>query len=235
MKALILMMFIEVTARVFGAAVVVPNGTESVEGNSGVIPLFGNDVGRTQMVFGSQHFSLFPPEGVYLVELRFRLDGGRTGFSGSADLELRMSTSASDPEALNNLFSANVGSDETVVLPRTVISLSGTQTSPNGPNSFTVVIPLPNQFLYKPASGNLLIDAAVFGSSNLRNLDWSSSDSDGASTAHGGSPTGQTAAVLDHVAPVLQLIYIPVPEPNAFGLVAIGSLIAFGWRKRVTN
>jgi hypothetical protein len=235
MKALILMGLIGVTAQVFGAEIVVPNGMENTEGDRGVIPLFGSDQGRTQIIYGSQNFSLFPPEGVYLVELRFRVNGGLNSFSGSADLELRMSTSSANPESLNSLFSANVGSDEAVVLPRTVIALSGTQTSPNGPNSFSVIIPLPTQFLYKPANGNLLIDAAVFGSSNLRNLDWSSSENDGASSALGGLPTAQTAGILDHVSPVLQLVYVPVPEPNIFGLVAMGALIAFLRRKRVTT
>ena len=234
MKAWVLTELVFALTQVWGASIVVPTGMESIEGDRSAIPLFGGDVGRTQFIYSSQNFSLFQPEGVYLVELRFRIEGGLNSFSGSADLELRMSTSGSNPELLDSLFSANVGADETVVLPRSTISLSGTQTSPNGPNAFNVVIPLPNHFLYKPNNGNLLVDAFVYDSSGLRNLDWSSNTSDGASAARGGLPTSQVASIRDAAAPVLQLVYVSVPEPGLYTLVGIGALI-IGWRRNVST
>jgi len=233
MKGWIFIGLVSGVAQIWGATVVAPNGLENTEGDTTAIPLFGGNEGRTQIIYGSQNFGLFPPEGVYIVELRFRLDGGINSFSGSADVELRMSTSLANPEALSTTFAANVGPDAAVVLSRTVIPLSGTQTSPNGPSAFNVVLPLPNQFLYKPSEGNLLIDTFLFGSSNLRPLDWSSSHTDNASIAQSGFVTSLTAGTVSQASPVLQLVYVPVPEPDLVGLISLGALAIAIWRKRV--
>jgi hypothetical protein len=141
------------------ATVVAPPGTESVEGNSSAGPLFGGGApARTQVVYGSQNFLSVPPGGMLISELRFRMDGRYgSGFSGGADLEIHLSTSTQNPDSLNQLFSANIGPDETVVFPRSTIALSS-GAIPGGPNSFSVVIPLPTRFYYNPANGYLLMD-----------------------------------------------------------------------------
>ncbi|HEY6227204.1 MAG TPA: hypothetical protein VI282_08795, partial [Verrucomicrobiae bacterium] len=73
--------------------IVAPNGLENREGDSSVIPFLGGIPARTQVIYGAGNFGLFPPEGAYLTELRFRMDGRYAQpFTGTANLEVRLST-----------------------------------------------------------------------------------------------------------------------------------------------
>jgi hypothetical protein len=234
MKALVLIGWVCLAVHAWAATVVAPNGLETKEGSTLVIPLFGGDQVRTQVIYGSQHFSLFPPEGAYITEIRFRMDGQYlTGFSGSADMEVHLSTSSQNPNKLASNMESNIGLDETIVLPRSTVSLSSPNAVPGGPNSFSVVNPLPTQFYYNPARGNLLMDARVYGFSNINNLDWDSSPTDGVSAALA-VVTSSTAGIITSTAPVTQFVFVPVPEPSTVASLIFGIFIVAGvWRRKV--
>jgi hypothetical protein len=129
-------------------------------------------------------------------------------------------------------MAGNVGPDETVVLPRTSLSVTAIQASPNGPNSFSVVIPLPTKFFYNPSNGNLLMDAFVFDRVTTRNLDWDSGVGDGVSVALSGL-SASLAGIISETAPVTQFVFEPVPEPATVGSLIFGFFIVAGvWRRK---
>jgi hypothetical protein len=147
--------------------------------------------------------------------------------SGSADLEVRLSTSTQNPDALNANLNLNVGGDETVALPRSTLTLFENATTPGGPHAFSVSIPLPNKFYYNPAHGNLLVDAFVYSAGNLVNLDWHAAQGDGLSSALSGV-VGPTASI-----PVTQFVFEPVPEPSGFSYFTLAMAIVWLRRRRV--
>jgi hypothetical protein len=212
--------------------VVVPNGLENREGDTSAASLFGGGPqSRSHLIFGSQNFGLFPAGGAYITELRLRLDGQHPAFSGTADIEIHMSTTGAIPDSQGVYRMDRTGPDETVVLPRSTIQLTGTATTPSGPNSFSVVIPLPSRFLYNPANGNLLVDARVYNESGLQNLDWDSSPNDHASAAVG-TLTGTFANTVTSSAPITQFSYVLVPEPRAMWLIIVGIMPVIFRRRR---
>jgi hypothetical protein len=228
-KAFFILMFAVATQ---AGTIVAPSGLESVEGDTSAIGLFGGSARRTQLIYGSENFSSLPTGGVLISELRFRMDGDYlSGFSGSADLEIHLSTSTQNPEFLNPQFSANIGVDEVTALPRSTISLSSVA-KPGGPNAFSVVIPLPTRFHYNPASGYLLMDAFVYSSTDVPNLDWRFSTSDGVSVMVGGL-TSSSGGTISHNALVTQFVFEPVPEPSTMALIGTGIFMALRRKKHV--
>lgn len=209
-----------------------PNGLDSVEGDTSAIGLFGGSPRRTQVIYAGRNFTSIPKGGVFITALQFRIDGQyQTGFSGAADLEIHLSTSLQNPDLLNPLFASNIGSDERITLPRSTIPLSS-GANPGGLNSFSVIIPLPTHFFFDPSVGNLLMDAFVYADSGVLNLDWQSGPSDGVS-AMVGSLTNPTATTVTQAGLVTRFVFEPVPEPP-INLLVIGSLIAWiKWRRNV--
>jgi hypothetical protein len=231
MKTFTIIALLCLANRIYAATVVAPNDLENKEGDTSVIGLFGGNARRTQVIYDRRHFSLFPPEGASIVELRFRLDSGRADFSTTVDLEIRLSTSDQGSDGLGTILARNVGPDETIVLPRTLLTLSGVQTSPNGPNSFSVVIPLPNQFFYNPSNGNLLMDAFVYDPGATGNLDWDTGFSDGVSIASG-AISATFASTISRTAPVTQFVFVPVPESSTITLTLVGATIFTCFRRK---
>jgi hypothetical protein len=233
MKALVLIGWVCLAAHVRGGTVVTPNGFESVEGNSSAIALFGGDDKRTQVIYGSQHFSLFPPEGAYITELRFRMDGANSSTHfGRADLEIHLSTSSQNPNVLNENMDLNVGPDEIIALSRSTIQLTETPTNPGGPHAFSVVIPLLNKFYYQPANGHLLMDAFVYSAGDLANLDWQTGINDGVSAAV--HTIGPGSGGVSSLGLVTQFVFVPVPEPATVASLIFGFFVVGGvWRRKV--
>lgn len=220
-----------ISASVRAGTLVLPNGLDNVEGNSSAGPLFGAGGGRTQVIYSGSNFSLVPAEGAYITALSFRVDGPNGhAFSTTAEIDIHLSTTQQNPEQLNTLFSANVGSDETLVFPRNTIGIASDFVA-DGPNSFSIVIPLPTRYLYRPSSGNLLFDARVYDVGSMANLDWQFSPSDGVSSA-AGPLTSATAAVVSNNGIVTKFEFEPVPEPSALLLTTFVSfLILTRWRR----
>jgi hypothetical protein len=205
---------------------VAPNGLENVEGNTSGASFGISTPGRTQIIFGSQHFSLFSPDGANISELRFRVDGPNGfAFSASVDMEVHLSITTQNPNQLDSVLSANVGVNETVVLPRTIIAI-GSEFMSVGPNAFSIAIPLPNQFFYKPTDGNLLMDLFVHGINAPRgfpNLDWQGGNSDGVSAAV--APLVPGTSIVSASGLVTQFVFSPVPEPSITLFTVLGGTI----------
>jgi hypothetical protein len=144
-------------------------------------------------------------------------------FTGTADVEIHLSTTTASANALGSTFANNIGADETVVLQQQVLPLSSGPVNPGGPNSFSVVILLPTKFRYDPAKGNLLLDASVRGVARLSNLDWDTSLNDGVSTVIGdlGMPTG----VVSSSGLVTRFTFEVVPEPSELLCFVFGGAI----------
>jgi hypothetical protein len=233
MKAAFLLLTVTVGLR--AATLVAPSGLGGVEGNTTAVPLFGGDSYRTQIIYGREQFSLFSPGGAYITELRFRMDGGGTGsFAGGADVEIHLSTTSKQPDALSADLAQNIGQDEVICLPRSIIQLSG-QSVAGSVSAFSVVIPLPNHFYYNPTSGNLLVDASVFALGQLAHLDWELNDIDRVSIAARPIGNGNFTTILSTTAPVTQFVFEPISEPSVRMLILLSLLMLLSVRKYVTS
>jgi hypothetical protein len=142
--------------------VIVPNASANLEGstrNSYPFSALAPASQRVQQVYAASQFSAITGTG-RINELRFRPDGQFTFPAWSNDIivQIRMSTTAAAPDALNLTFANNIGLDETLVYsgPAT-ISTAQTGPSPT-PQAFDVVLTLQTPFAYNPANGNLLVD-----------------------------------------------------------------------------
>jgi hypothetical protein len=229
MKLLSLFFLFLVSVR--AGTLVAPSGLENVEGNSSAIGLFGGgSASRSQIIYSGQLFSSSPPEGVYITGVRFRMDGQYADtFTATPDLEIHLSTTSQNPNGLSATWTENIGSDETVVLPRATVSISSGQANLGGPNSFSIEIPFPTKFRYSPLGGNLLMDATVYSAAGTRNLDWNLGNTDGVSAAVG-SISSSTASVVSQTGLITQFVFIPVPEPSSYILTCVG--IAWLIRRR---
>jgi hypothetical protein len=234
MKKALLIFVLGVEAR--AGTIVAPSGWDNIEADTSGVGLFGAGSGdRVQIIYSSQNFFSIPAEGIYVTALRFRMDGQYAdSFSATPEFELRLSTSSQNPNGLSSVWTDNIGADETVVLPRSVVAINSGPPKLGGPNSFSIEIPLPTQFLYLPARGNLLMDARVFSAAGTRNLDWTFNTSDGVSVA-AGQLSSPSASVVSHSGLITQFVFTTVPEPSLWSLFVVGSGGIYIWRKRVTS
>ena len=150
-----------ITNNTQAAAIVVPNSLATQEGNSNnAVPfIFAS---RYQQVFGQSNFSLSGPG--LITEISFRPDATfGTSFSATlSSVMLSLSTTLAAPDALNPMFSNNIGADATVVY-NGPLNLSSSFTGPvSGPKSFDISIILQNPFSYDLTQGNLLLDVKNF-------------------------------------------------------------------------
>lgn len=165
---------------------------------------------RTQLAYGSEHFS---SSGLFITELRFRPDYyyGRAFTSTVSQIQIRLSTSARDPDQLSRTFAENVGRDETVVFDGSLPLASAFAGPATGPKDFDIVIPLSQPFLYGPALGALLVDIRNFSGSGASLLSGQGRADDHAARICGGvyAVTGSEDQGID----ALQIIYIPTNGP----------------------
>lgn len=140
--------------------IVAPNGLAAAEGNlNNCIPFTGCNTSEYQQVYDASAFSALTGPAM-LTQIAFRPDRDYgAAFSYTyANVLLSLSTTATGPDGLSTIPSANVGADNTVVYSGT-LTLSSAFTGPvGGPKDFDVVINLMTPFLYDPTLGNLLID-----------------------------------------------------------------------------
>jgi hypothetical protein len=182
-------------------SLVLPVGNTTVQGDacSGVL----NEVLRYQNVYGAAQF----PAGWMLIrELRFRPCPDMGAFSTTiSNIQINLSTTAAQPDALNTVFSNNVGADSTTVFQGTLaISSSSTGT----PKNFDIVVPLTQPFLYNPAAGNLLLEVRNFTGAPIGNIaDHAGSATDAASRAYSYNASATSASYLSTGSAVVQLIY----------------------------
>ncbi|MCU0865233.1 MAG: hypothetical protein MUC36_15720 [Planctomycetes bacterium] len=138
---------------------VVPASHTAIDGSSATNVPFGRSTPtRVQHAYDA---SLFPgPRTITAVS--FRLDGGAAAAAKTVDCELRMSTL---PVPIVNLavdFASNRGADETVVLPRQLLTLAA-GTAGGVPSPWLASIPLAVPFVHDPQQGGLLLEVIVHG------------------------------------------------------------------------
>jgi len=99
---------------------------------------------------------------VTITAVAFRLDGGVGEAAKLVDCEFRMSTLPAPLVAFASDFVSNRGADETVVLPRQILTLPASSATAT-PSPFLAPIPLPVPFAYDPANGGLVLEILVHG------------------------------------------------------------------------
>ena len=223
---------------VFAATDVVPNGYENQEAGGGFSPPLSSGEVHYQQLYDASQFQPLLPGGALITEIRFRTDGplGNSFNATLQDVEIRLSTSTRNVAGMSKFFADNTGADETIVYPRGSLPFTGTHSGITGPKSFSVVIPLPKPFYYNPAAGNLLFDYRNYGRPPQDGslLDAWTSEPSPFALIKGGINSDQSDIGLGVAREglVTQFVFVSVPEPSTFVLIAFGSWPLFLIRKR---
>ena len=212
-----------------GDSIVVPNGFENVNADSGNFFPFGITTGfqpmRYQQVYAADQFG---PGGL-IAGIAFRrdfnpLDPADVPFSVTlSGVQISMSTIAAGPDALSGTFASNVGPDVQSVLSGSLV-MTSTDTSLVGPRPFELGIVFDTPFNYDSSAGNLLLDVLVTSTSNtsgvhLFNLTTSTTDS--ISRVYRIGSTGGTGSVSSYG---LVTRFDIVPEPTSMALRGVAVL-----------
>jgi hypothetical protein len=161
----------------FANIITVPTAAETIESaRANRLPFDPREPGRGvlyQQAYDASFFSNLSPGGEYITEIRFRPSADRGfpagPFSGTiTDIEIRLATTAYDPESLNSIAALNPTGQSQVVWPRGSLTLSSGYLGPlRGPKEFDVVIKLALPFFYDPAQGNLLMEVRNYSGNVL--------------------------------------------------------------------
>lgn len=216
-----------------------PEAGIALDGNSRLTPFDTAQSARLQQVYSASGFAaLVPVGGGFIREINVRVDpsGGHPFAALITNLQINLSTTQRDPDALSPVFAENLGPNDTVALgPRMVGLLGG---GGGGQSSFDLYFSLSQPFFYNPAEGNLLVDFRVYTglgtSPNGRAiLDAFDVPGDSVSSvfAFGSSlPSTGTASTLGLAT---AFAITPVPEPSTWALLALGAAAFFISRKRL--
>lgn len=152
-------LFASATAAAAQAALAVPGSHLLQEGTGSTNVPFGRSTPtRVQYAW---HGALFPGP-VTITAIAFRLDGGAAAAAKAVDCELRLSTLPAGLLAFASDFAANRGADETIVLPRQIVTLPAGAAG-GAPSAFLPPLPLAVPFPYDPAAGMLVLEIVVHG------------------------------------------------------------------------
>ena len=204
--------------------VVFPPGAESEE-QQGSGALFVGESLREMLLYTSAALMPLMPNGGYITEIAFRLDGESSPpYAASGVIEVHMSTSQHDGMPPARRFSEAVGPSPVIVRERGSIDFVA-PSNPPGPNPFDIRIPLDTRYFYDPAAGSLIIDIYTGSLWAFR------PDSGGG----GGGITMGGGALEDRIdgyyaIPVIEILYQPIPEPGTLVLAFAGTLICWGHR-----
>jgi hypothetical protein len=193
------------------ATYVAPPAWLNVDGNNGAGDLVHTV--RIQTVYAS---SLFTNTGLMLIqEIRYRPSAtyGVAFTSTIPNLQLNLSTTIVNPEALSGTFANNRGANDTMVF-QGPITLSSRFVGPaGGPKAFDIIIPLQNAFLYDPTAGNLVIELRNLSNNQASHLDVVGVGGDGAGRMFSINPNATTGAA-DTGSDIVQLVYtVPSSAP----------------------
>lgn len=188
---------------------VVPAGFANKE-DDGYAGTLGS-VMRLQNVYAATNFT---GGAMTIREIRYRRDGSVGPVtSREIDVEIKLSTTAKQPDALSGVFSENYGADTVVAFDGKVIAGSDSGSVPGGPQAFDLVLPLSTPFTYDPAKGNLLLEVRVRQAPAELWTDASNDMNDGASRAFTYSAEASQATFVDSGADIVQLIVADAPTP----------------------
>jgi hypothetical protein len=220
--------------------VVVPNASATSEGNINNIYPFCLDCAiisipsqRYQQLYRASQFASIGSGGL-ITQIIFRPDASSGAFSSILpDIQINLSTTSALDDHLNSLFAANVGIDNTIVVPRGSLALSSAFTGPpGGPMDFDIVINLATPFFYNPSLGNLLLDVRNFGGGATTAFDARDVLNDGVSRIYtlAGNVNSDMADRNDSFGLVTGFTIIP--EPRGPVLLLAGGAILFIWLGR---
>jgi len=168
---------------------------------------------RLQTVYGA---SQFPPYPIVITELRWRpdtlVDGPLT--DNIPNIQISLSTTATNADDLNSIFAKNSGTNDTMVFSGVATVSTSFTTLSNSTKAFDISLPLQTPFVYESSKGNLLVDVRNFsGGSAILYTAGLTSTTDTVSRAYSDDPNSTTASGADTGAEALQVIYTPAPLP----------------------
>jgi hypothetical protein len=211
--------------------VVAPNENAAVEGNARTVVPFlinaaqGDPSGRFQQIYEASEFSAYP-EGVLIQEMDFRIDSDylKQGFAATLpNIQLEFSTTTKDSDSLSPIFSENIGHDHQVVL-NGLVKISGDFSASIRPQEFDVRFVFSHPYLYRPGSGNLLLDVKNFSGTLTVGgpFGFPALDATTLSPSVGSIYAGSVSADLGQASRALitQFRVTPVPEPSELALAS---------------
>lgn len=210
--------------------VVSPGAQTASEGNTDNILPFSTAPVRYQQVYGAASFSSLsgPAE---ITDILFRPDSvfGNSFSSILPNVQIDLSTTTAQPDALSPTFALNVGGNDTVVYSGPLALSSANSGPAAGPKTFDIDIHLMTPFLYDPAAGNLLLDVRNFGGGITTSFDAHLATDEVSrvfSTTGAGAATGST----DSLGLVTEFRFASgiaaVPEPSSWILLISGAFAA---------
>ncbi|HEU0011141.1 MAG TPA: metallophosphoesterase family protein [Verrucomicrobiae bacterium] len=194
-----------------GQTLIVPPSVANVTAGYGSGTLSAPNL-RIQEVYGSANFP--PDTAMWITELCYRPDlvFGNAFNTTVNDIQINLSTTSRNPDALSFTYAQNVGPDDTVVFDG-VLQISSQFTGlPGGPRDFDIRIPLTAPFLYDPGAGNLLVDIRNSSGSGASLLSGQRVTGDSASRTAGG--LGSSTGVLDSGVDALQIVFTLTNPPS---------------------
>jgi len=211
-----------------GQTLIVPPSVANVTAGYGSGTLSAPNL-RIQEVYGSANFP--PDTAMWITELCYRPDlvFGNAFNTTVNDIQINLSTTSRNPDALSFTYAQNVGPDDTVVFDGMLQISSQFTGLPGGPRDFDIRIPLTTPFLYDPGAGNLLVDIRNFSGSGASLLSGQRITGDSASRTAGG--LGSSTGGLDSGVDALQIVFSltnPPPRPPAPLLLLRGPYLQRG-------
>jgi hypothetical protein len=183
---------------------------------------------KHQEIFDASDFSNIPEGGILISGFSWRPDNPDPGAHGGAvtipSVEVFASTSSRTSASLSPVFSDNIGQDNTLVRAAAPLNID-VSFPKNGPSPFSITFSFDKPFAYNPKDGSLLIELHIAGANiSPGNIDFSSPFvGEGVGFASQGDLSSQTYGF----APVTQLSYQSVPEPEVLRLGLLAIIIFF--------
>jgi len=220
------------------ASLVVPNNLAAKEGNfqEGFI---AEAPSRLQQVYAASQLGFQP---LQISQIAFRPNGANpTPFDFQiGNIQVNLSTTEKNVDALSSNFADNIGADNTQVFSGTLTAGSANIGSVGSPKNFDIFINFTNSFVYNPKHGNLLLELKKFTNETTGDTfdaEFSIGDAVSSIIAVGdanaavANPQFNTTLGL-----VTQFTVTPVPEPSsAIGVLAVGVLAGSFLLKRALS
>jgi hypothetical protein len=180
---------------------------------------------RYQQVYRADEF---PDGAIVISEIAVRRDfsaGGPVTSITNSSVEILLSTTPSAPDELSVVFAENVGADVTAVFSGTITFMGPATPPESGVFDFEFTIVFDAAFQYDPSAGNLLLEVRnhelATGSILFDAVNVADDSVSRVFTSTGGSASS-SSGIADSRGLVTRFSYLPVAEPGALGLLAIG-------------